>query len=172
MEYAAGMKRVAQRCLVVVMALGAGASAMLMGGCLKRTLAITTQPEGAIVWLNDVEVGRTPLETDFTFYGTYDVRIRREGYEAVITSRKINGPITEAPGVDVITEALPVQLHNRVVWHWDLTPVAENAIGKPEHERAMIARANELRGTLAPAASEEKKEELKQEEPAAEPAGK
>lgn len=123
-------------------------SALALPGCLKRTIVITTAPEGALVWLNDVEVGRTPLETDFTFYGTYDVRIRREGYEPIITSRKADAPIHEAPGVDLIAEALPVNFHNKVEWHWVLTPVGENVLGKLEAEQALIERANAMRAEI------------------------
>jgi PEGA domain len=122
----------------------AGACALCLGGCLKRTIAVTTEPPGALVWLNDVEVGRTPLETDFTFYGTYDVRIRREGYEPISTSAKARPPVQELPGIDLAAEALPVQLHNVVRWHWTLTPLAEN-VNKADAEASLKARAQELR---------------------------
>lgn len=44
-------------------------------GCVQRTITITSNPTGALVHLNDEEVGRTPLTVPFTFYGTYDVRV-------------------------------------------------------------------------------------------------
>src|SRR6185369_14341466 len=99
------------------------AFALCAGGCLKRTISVTTEPPGALVWINDVEVGRTPLETDFTYYGDYDVRVRREGYEPIVTHAKANTPIQEMPGIDLMAEAAPVRFHNVVRWHWDLTPV-------------------------------------------------
>ena len=67
----------AARLAIAVFACGL---AICSTGCLKRTISVTTEPPGALVWINDVEVGRTPLETDFTFYGIYDVRLRREGW--------------------------------------------------------------------------------------------
>lgn len=136
--------------LTLLLAIALAPLPLVLGGCLKRTLVITSQPEGAIVWLNDVEVGRTPLETDFTFYGTYDVRIRREGYEPIITSKKADAPIHEAPGVDLIAEAIPVTIHNKVEWHWDLVPLMENTAGKVEAEQALIQRANDLRVQMPP----------------------
>lgn len=127
-----------------------GLALVLLPGCLKRTISITTEPEGALVTLNDVEVGRTPLETDFTFYGTYDVRIRREGYEPIVTKAKASVPVQELPGIDLAAEALPVRMHNVVRWHWDLTPRVENAMPKAEAEAAVLDRARELRSTVLP----------------------
>lgn len=130
------------------MSVGVLALACSAGGCLKRTISVTTEPSGALIWINDVEVGRTPLETDFTFYGDYDVRIRREGYEPILTHMKAKPPLYEQPVVDLAADALPVQFHNVVRWHWVLTPVAEVAQGKEQAEQDLIARANELRGRM------------------------
>ena len=47
-------------------------------GCIERTISITSEPSGALVHLNDDEVGRTPLTVPFTFYGVYDVRVEHE----------------------------------------------------------------------------------------------
>lgn len=124
-------------------------AAAATGGCLKRTISVTTEPPGALVWINDVEVGRTPLETDFTFYGKYDVRIRREGYEPIITSAKAQTPVQEFPGVDILAEAAPVRMHNVVKWHWNLTPLAEQAQSKEQAEKDLLDRAGALRDQVA-----------------------
>ena len=126
------------------------AAAICSGGCLKRTISVTSDPPGALVWINDVEVGRTPLETDFTFYGTYDVRLRREGYEPIVTSAKAKTPIQEMPGIDLLAEAAPVRMHNVVRWHWTLVPLAEQSQSKEQGEQDLIARANELRAKTQP----------------------
>ena len=42
---------------------------LILSGCVDRTISITSTPSGALVYLNDEEVGRTPLVTPFTFYG-------------------------------------------------------------------------------------------------------
>lgn len=121
--------------------------ALFQGGCLKRTISITTEPPGALVWLNDVEVGRTPLETDFTFYGTYDVRLHREGYEPILTKMKAVTPVQELPVIDLAAEAIPVTFHNVVRWHWDLEQVAERTGNTAAAEAGVLARARELRET-------------------------
>jgi hypothetical protein len=121
-----------------------------LGGCLKRTITVTSTPPGAIVWINDVEVGRTPVQTDFNFFGTYDVRLRREGYEPIITSRKANAPLHEVPPLDLAAEAIPAKFETNIAWHFDLTPVpeADPAQDKMAVERALIARAAELRAAV------------------------
>ena len=131
------------------------AAAACSTGCLKRTISVTTEPPGALVWINDVEVGRTPLETDFTFYGTYDVRVRREGYEPIITSAKADTPIQEQPGIDLLAEAAPVRFHNVVRWHWVLTPLAEQSQPKEQSEQDLITRANALRAKAQPPSAPE-----------------
>lgn len=135
------------------------ASAAALSGCLQRTLTITSTPPGAVVWVNDVEVGATPLDIDFTYYGGYDVRVRRDGYEPILERKKIKAPLREAPVVDLVAEAIPVNFHNRVQWHFDLTPAAET-VEPAAAERDLIARASDLRTLIPPAAAE----------PAAEPA--
>jgi hypothetical protein len=129
--------------------LALSALALASGGCLKRTIAVTTEPPGALVWLNDVEIGRTPVETDFTYYGVYDVRVRREGYEPIATKMKANTPIYEQPGLDLVAEALPTRTHTVIRWHFDLAPVAE-AGDRAGAEKALIERAAELRGQATP----------------------
>jgi hypothetical protein len=116
-------------------------SALLLGGCQQRSITITSQPEGALVWLNDVEVGRTPVEVDFKWYGVYDVRLAKEGYEPVLTSREAVAPVHEWPGLDLITAPLP--LKDRIAWHFDLSPTAES-IDKASAERELIERARAM----------------------------
>ena len=59
----------------------------LMLGCGDRTISITSSPSGALVWVNDREVGRTPVQIGFIYDGQYDVRIERDGYEPIMTAR-------------------------------------------------------------------------------------
>jgi hypothetical protein len=135
----------------------------ILPGCVERTISITSDPPGALVTLNDVELGRTPVETAFTFFGTYDIRLRLEGYEPIATSREASAPIYEYPGPDLIAEAIPVKIHSRIAWHFDLQPLAYQRPDADRNvlDRALIERATELR---------EKSEADKQAKPAAPPA--
>ena len=119
----------------------------MLPGCLKRTIHVTSEPPGALVWLNDVEVGRTPLETDFTFYGEYSVRLRKEGYEPLVTTRKAKTPPYEWPVADLAAEAWPQQITTDIRWHFELVPAAERT--NPEAAReGVLQRAAETRDRL------------------------
>jgi hypothetical protein len=78
------------------------------------------------VWVNDREVGRTPVELDFLYYGAYDVRIEHETCESIMTSRRIDAPWWDAPFIDIAAEALPVQMLSTPVWHFELSPKNNN----------------------------------------------
>lgn len=122
-------------------------AAAVLSGCLERTIHVTSDPPGALVWLNDVEVGRTPLETDFTFYGEYAVRIRKEGYEPITTTRLAKMPAYEWPAVDLVSETWPQKISTDIRWHFDLVPAAERT--DPEAAReGVLQRAAETRERL------------------------
>lgn len=125
-------------------------AAATLGACgrQERTIAITSEPPGAVVWLNDYELGRTPVETDFTFFGVYDVRLAKPGYEPLMTSREAQAPLHEQPGIDLIAAALPGVRRTRIAWHFVLTPVAESADPRAAEE-ALIERAKALREQAA-----------------------
>ena len=123
---------------IQVTALLLGVAVFSTAGCIRRTLAITTEPSGALLWLNDREVGRTPLEVDFDHYGTYDVRLERDGYEPMMTSGKARAPWWDTVGLDLIAEAVPGTLTSRVEWHYVMKPIDD------DRER-LIERARDLR---------------------------
>lgn len=65
---------------------------VFLGGCVERRLTINTEPQGALVVLNDEEIGESPVTVSFEWYGDYDVRISKEGYETLDTHRKLESP--------------------------------------------------------------------------------
>ena len=140
------------RCLIGRLLASAGllCAAAAGGGCLKRTISITSEPPGAMVWLNDQQIGVTPVETDFTFYGTYDVRLDKPGYEPIVTSKHAKAPIKEWPGVDLVTHALPVNFETLIEWHFDLEPVRREVVGDEQAAVELMERAEKFRSTVAP----------------------
>ncbi|MEX2219812.1 MAG: PEGA domain-containing protein [Phycisphaerales bacterium] len=114
-------------------------------GCLERTVTVTSDPPGALVYLNDTEVGRTPVETAFTFYGDYDVRLRREGHEPLITHERTRPPPWEWIPIDLVSTALPARIVTRKHWHYRLAP---SPTLDETTERALLGRAGELRARV------------------------
>ncbi len=115
--------------------------ALLAGGCVQRTIKITSTPPGALVHLNDEEVGRTPLTVPFTFYGTYDVRMALDGYKNLWTKQKAKAPWWEAPGPDLLAEIF-TKAHVRQEWHFDLETAPQ------VNDEEVVKRANELKEQL------------------------
>lgn len=76
-------------------------------GCVRRQMTVTSEPAGALVYLNDREVGRTPFTTDFVWYGTYDVVVRKEGYETLNTRTRVVAPWWGWPPIDFLAEIAP-----------------------------------------------------------------
>ena len=114
------------------------AALVALNGCVRRTITITTEPEGTLVWLNDREVGRTPVEVDFKHYGTYDVRLEHRGYEPMMTSGRADPPWWDNVGLDLIAELIPVDLESRIEWHYVMEPL-------DDAREALLSRARELR---------------------------
>jgi len=120
--------------------------AVPMAGCLERTITVTSEPPGAIVVLNDVEIGRTPVTTEFTYFGVYDVRVRKDGYEPLVTRRETTTPWWEYPGVDLLAIAAPWRVKTSIEWGFELQPEIEPGSAEAlEAEAELLERATELR---------------------------
>jgi len=134
----------------------ASLAALVMGagGCNRRTIEIGSEPGGALVRLNDVEVGRTPLEVDFTYYGVYDVRLSADGYMPLATSAEAVAPWYEYPGPDLVTSM--TRTHVVLKWNFVMVPLpSEKANLESELvERAKTMRAGEAQLAPVPALQE------------------
>lgn len=110
-------------------------------GCIERTVSINTEPEGATVFLNDEEVGKSPVRVPFTWYGDYDIVIRKPGFQAIHTNHKIKTPWYETPGIDIFTECLmPFTVHDdRVLDTYVLQPA------EPVDKQALLQAADEMK---------------------------
>lgn len=125
------------------------ASLALLPGCLRRKIRITSDPPGAVVHLNDRQIGITPAEAEFTFYGVYDVRLSRPGHEPITTSRTAHAPPWEWPGIDAVFEAIPVVIEHTVDWHFDLDSLPEPGTpGARALEDNTLERARDLRAQI------------------------
>jgi PEGA domain len=124
----------------------AGCTAALLfvaGGCVERTLSVQSNPPGALVYLNNQEVGRTPVRRDFLWYGDYEVVLRKDGYQTLKTSKAVIAPIYEWVPLDLIAELLPIPFKDRHSVTYNLQPQPQQT-----NETALLARAQELRTQL------------------------
>ncbi len=125
------------------LALLAAAAALLAfaPGCVERRLRITSDPAGALVHVNDEEVGRTPVERAFTYYGEYDLRLEADDAAPLWTSATARTPWWDLPGLDLLAEAIPGHRVHLVEWHFTLKPRVEAR----HAEAGLLDRAHEMR---------------------------
>lgn len=132
-------------------ACAAALAALALAGCVRRTITVTSEPPGALCWVNGAEVGRTPVTVDFLYYGEYDVQLARDGYEPLLTSGKADAPLWDILPLDLAAELWPGETRADIRWHYVLEPRLDDRAG-------LIDRAAQLREKLiaeapAPAAT-------------------
>lgn len=112
-------------------------------GCVgtRRELTIESEPAGAIVYLNGDEVGRTPMKRDFLYYGTVDVKLRKEGYELLEDSARVWAPWWQVPPIDLVAEAFSLTDRHRL--SYELRPKQLDA-----DPQELIQRGSQLREKL------------------------
>ena len=119
------------------------AAALICGGasgCVRRTVTITTEPPNALVFLNDQEIGRSRVTTDFLWYGDYSVVIRHEGYRTLHDHWEIKPPWYQIMPFDFFAEVLwPGKLHDEHSRHFVLAPM------EATDTKELVERADETR---------------------------
>jgi hypothetical protein len=92
-------------------------------GCVERRMTVRTNPPGALVYVDDYEIGTTPVSTDFIYYGTRKIRIVKDGYETLTVMQPISTPWYEYPPVDFITENfVPGKIRDQRILDYQLKP--------------------------------------------------
>ena len=94
--------------------------------------------------MNDIEVGRTPLNKRFVWYGTYDVQVRKEGYQTLRTTTPVIAPWWQWMPFDFLAEILPLRLEDTHTVAYTLAPQKQEHVN-PE---AIVGRGEELRDQL------------------------
>ncbi len=90
-------------------------------GCVERQLTINTSPQEALVTLNDEEIGISPVTVSFKWYGDYDVRISKEGFETLKTHRKLKRPWHDRFPFDFFAQIVnPKRIVDSYEWTFEL----------------------------------------------------
>lgn len=119
---------------------------LLLAGCghVTRQMTLKSQPEGALVYLNGQEVGRTPCTVDFTWYGNYDVALRREGYQTLKTTQKVHAPWWQWIPFDLVSDLTPGRKVDHRQYAWTLKPQPAADVPGP----ILVDRANSMKPML------------------------
>ena len=99
----------------------------LLTGCITRVVTVRSNPSGTLVYLNGEEVGRTPVTREFQWYGTYDVILRKDGYQTIKTSAAVSAPWWQFIPLDFLTDLLPVTDERIISYDLEIQPPANPA---------------------------------------------
>jgi hypothetical protein len=94
-------------------------------GCngVRRRLTVRTDPPGATVWINDQEIGRTPISHNVVYSGTYKIRLAMEGKKTKTVMYTLKTPWYLWPGVDFISENLvPGEIRDQQICNERMEP--------------------------------------------------
>ncbi|UCG48616.1 MAG: PEGA domain-containing protein [Phycisphaerales bacterium] len=112
-------------------------------GCVERRLTINTRPQGALVLLNDEEIGRSPVTVTFNWYGDYAVRATREGFQTLNTHRELKAPWYDQFPFDFFAQIVsPARTVDSYEWTFDLEPL------RPPTRAELIKKSQKLKEQL------------------------
>ena len=119
-------------------------------------MTIRTSPPGARVYVDDYEIGTTPVSTNFTYYGTRKIRLVRPGYETLTVMEPIHPPWYQIPPLDFFSENLwPGELHDRRALSYQLVPQRmvpeEELLGRAESLRSRAQLSGMVRSSTSAA---------------------
>lgn len=119
--------------------LTAGVLSLLCVGCVEQKMTITSEPTGAIVYVSDVEVGRTPVTVPFTWPADYDIVIRKEGCQTLVTHANLKPAAYEIPPMDLFAELWPQKIEDHRYLHFVLDKLVVPS------DQDLIKRAQQMR---------------------------
>lgn len=113
-------------------------------------MIVRSNPEGATVFIDQQEVGHTPVSVPFTYYGTREFTLEREGYQTTKAKQYIRPPWYQIPPLDFFADNLwPFEIHDDRIIDFELTP--KSAINEAEfQDRANQFRSGVLNGFVVP----------------------
>jgi hypothetical protein len=90
--------------LAVILSVGNALAGDAQAGGVRRRLTIRSNPPGALVVIDDQEIGYTPVSTAFTYYGTRKIQLIKDGFETLTVKQAIKPPWYEYPPFDFLSE--------------------------------------------------------------------
>src|SRR3989304_6283587 len=101
----------------------AAAFLLFQSGCVQRRMTIRSNPPGALVYVDDYEIGTTPISTNFIYYGTRKIRLVKDGYETLTVLQPVPAPWYQYPPFDFITENfIPGEIRDQRTIDFQLRP--------------------------------------------------
>ena len=99
-------------------------------GCVYRRMTILSDPPGARVFINNVEVGTTPCNVPtnaFIDHGNYKITLFKDGFEPYEALEPVPPKWWQYPGIDFLAEVGPFDQRDRRVFTYQLQPMREKS---------------------------------------------
>jgi hypothetical protein len=104
-------------------------------------MTIISDPPGALVRVDDTEIGTTPVSTSFVYYGTRKIQLIMPGYETLTVLQPVPMPWYQTPGLDFFSEHFAMrEIRDERVLNYRLQP--KRIVSTDE----LLQRADQLRG--------------------------
>jgi len=135
------------RCCVFALVAVAYVSA---NGCVRRRMTINSNPAGAVVYVDDRDIGKTPVSTPFTYYGTREIQLVKDGYETLTVQQRFPPQWYQIPPLDFFSENLwPWELRDERIVNLEMAP-QENVSTDEILRRGENLRQTSTAGFIAP----------------------
>jgi hypothetical protein len=119
-------------------------------GCVRRRMTVRSNPPGAKVYVDDIEIGATPVSTYYTYYAARKITLIKDGYRTETTYHRILPPWYEIPPLDLVSENFwPYEVRDERIVDFQLVP-QENVPLDELLGRAEALRGNARAGTVSP----------------------
>lgn len=117
-------------------------------GCVRRRMTVRSNPPGALVFVDGQEVGRTPVATSFTYYGTRNIRLIKDGYETISVNQPFRAPWYQVPPLDFVSENMvPNEIRDDREVNFELVPRVNVSMND------VLIHADQLRSEVVPASA-------------------
>ena len=98
-------------------------AALSQAGCVSRRLMVQSNPPGAMVLMEGREIGLTPTGVDFTYYGTRELTLIKDGYETKTQLVPIRAPWYQWPVIEFFSDNfLPGRVTDRRSVQFEMEP--------------------------------------------------
>ena len=97
---------------------------LILSGCVERSLQIDSEPRGALVLLDEVKAGVTPLTIPFSHYGVREIRLEKRGFQKMTAIREVEQPWYQDHVISFFFDVLwPFKIEDKHRFSFKLNPV-------------------------------------------------
>ncbi len=109
---------------------------------------VRSYPEGALVTIDKQPIGHTPVAVPVTYYGTREIQVEMDGFQAKKVKHRFAAPWYQIPPLDFISDNFwPREIRDDRIVDFELKP-ATNVDENFLLDRAGQLRSNVYQGTV------------------------